>query len=231
MTRAVHPAALLLACSAAGLALAITGSLAALGVGAVVAGALALRAERRSIRDEAPLLLIALVVFAAHTLFSGTPPREAAGPAAAIALRLLALLYLLRWAARTFLAPAARWALSLDLPTRPRWLLQTLESARHALCLTPRAVREAEQQHIALSARGLRPGVGARGRARYLAAWVLPFLGTMLRLGESYEEALLARGYVLGARRRSGQVLAWGVPEVLVIAAGAVLAAAIVRGI
>jgi energy-coupling factor transporter transmembrane protein EcfT len=230
-TRAVHPAALLLACSAAGLGLALTGSIPALAAAALVTGSLALQVERRPFRAELPLLGLALIVFAAHALLSGAPLGRAAAPAARIALRLLALLYLLRWAARSFLSGAARWALSLPLPRRPRWLLEALESARHALTLTPRAVQEAEQQYIALRARGLRPGAGAMGRSRYLAAWVLPFLGTMLRLGESYEEALLVRGYVLGAPRRSGQALAWGLREAAVLALGALVAAALLRGI
>jgi len=229
--RAVHPAALLLACLAAGLAIALTGSMPALAVAAVLFLTLTLRAERKPLAAETPLLVIALIVFAAHTLLSGAPMRQAIGPAGRIALRLLALLYLLRWAARTFLGGAARWALSLELPRRPRWLLHVLESGRHALTLTPRAIREAEHQHLALRARGLRSGKGLRGRARYLAAWVLPFLGTMLRLGESYEEALLARGYVLGGARRSGQVLVWGLPEVMVLALGALTAAALLRGV
>jgi energy-coupling factor transporter transmembrane protein EcfT len=230
-TRAIHPAALLLACSAAGLGIALTSSLFALAASAVITFALALRTERRPIQAEVPLLVLALIVFAAHTLLSAAPVPQAVGPAGAIALRLLALLYLLRYAARSFLGGAARWALSLPLPGRPRWLLQALESGRHALTLTPRAIREAEQQHMALRARGLHSGQGLGGRARYLAAWVLPFLGTMLRLGESYEEALLVRGYALGAPRRSGQVLAWGLPEVTVLILGALTAAALLRGV
>ena len=230
-TRAVHPAALLLACLAAGLGIALTVSTPALAVAAVLFLTLTLRAERKTLAAETPLLAIALIVFAAHTLLSGVPVRQALGPAATIALRLLALLYLLRWAARTFLGGAARWALSLRLPRRPRWLLHALESGRHALTLTPRAIQEAEHQHMAMRARGLRPGKGFGGRGRYLAAWVLPFLGTMLRLGESYEEALLARGYVLGAARRSGQVLAWGLPEIMVLVLGALTAAALLRGV
>lgn len=230
-TRAVHPAALLLACLAAGLGIALTGSWPALAVAAVLFLTLTLRAERRALTAETPLLVIALIVFAAHTLLSGVPVRQAIGPAAKIALRLLALLYLLRWAARTFLGSAARWALSLELPRRPRWLLHALESGRHALTLTPRAIREAEHQHMALRARGLRSSKGFGGRGRYLAAWVLPFLGTMLRLGESYEEALVARGYVLGAARKSGQVLAWGLPEAMVLVLGALTGVALLRGV
>jgi len=203
----------------------------ALAVAAVLFLTLTLRAERKTLAAETPLLAIALIVFAAHTLLSGVPIRQALGPAAKIALRLLALLYLLRWAARTFLGGAARWALSLGLPRRPRWLLHALESGRHALTLTPRAIQEAEHQHMAMRARGLRPGKGFGGRGRYLAAWILPFLGTMLRLGESYEEALLARGYVLGAARKSGLVLAWGLPEVMVLVLGALTAAALLRGV
>ena len=118
--RAVHPAALLLACLAAGLGIALTVSMPALALAAVLFLTLTLRAERKTLAAETPLLAIALIVFAAHTLLSGVPVRQALGPAAKIALRLLALLYLLRWAARTFLGGAARWALSLRLPRRPR---------------------------------------------------------------------------------------------------------------
>jgi hypothetical protein len=60
--------------------------------------------------------------------------------------------------------------------------------------------------------------------------WLLPFLGTMLRLGESYGDALAARGYALGARRRSGLRAAWGWREAGVIAVGAALTLWLLRG-
>lgn len=228
-SRPVHPAALLLACAAAGAGLALTSSIPYLALFAAGGCALALRAEGRPLQRELPLLLLAGIVFAAHTLFSGSPPIQAAVPAGRIALRLLALLYLLRWAARTFLGDAARWLAAMPAPRRPRFLLLAAESGRHALALTPRAIREAELQHVALRARGFRARGGARGRARYVAAWMLPFLGTMLRTGESYGEALEARGYVMGSPRRSGLSLRWGLPEVLVLAAGALALALLLR--
>ena len=229
-TRPIHPAALLVACTLVGLGLALGRSPLDLAIVAVLACGFALRAEGRSLRAELPLLMLALVVFLAHALLSGRPFAEASKPAALIALRLLALLYLLRWAARVFLGSAARWMLALPIPARPRALLLPVESARHALALTPMALREAEQQHMALRARGLKPGHGAAGRARYLAAWLLPFLGTMLRLGESYGDALTARGYTLGARRRTGLISAWGWRELSVIAVGAASALWLLRG-
>jgi energy-coupling factor transporter transmembrane protein EcfT len=228
--RPLHPAALLLACALVGVGLALGRSALDLAVCSVLGAGFALRVEGRSLRSEVPLLTLALVVFLAHALLSGRPTPEAAKGAALIALRLLALLYLLRWAARAFLGSAARWLLALPIPTRPRALFLPVESARHALALTPIALREAEQQHQALRARGLRPGRGAAGRARYLAAWFLPFLGTMLRLGESYADALAARGYALGARRRSGLRVTWGWPEMGTIAGGAASAAWLLRG-
>ncbi|HKW50753.1 MAG TPA: hypothetical protein VJQ53_03380 [Candidatus Eisenbacteria bacterium] len=229
--RLLHPAALLLACALLGVGLALGRSAIDLAVFSVLGAGFALRAEGRSIRSELPLLTLALIVFLAHTLLSGRPTLEAARAAALIALRLLALLYLLRWAARTFLGRAARWLLAFPIPPRPRLLLLPVESARHALALTPIALREAEQQHQALRARGFRPGHGAAGRARYLAAWLLPFLGTMLRVGESYGDALLARGYRLGARRRSGLRATWSWAEMGAIAGGAASAAWLLRGL
>ena len=228
--RPLHPAALLLACALVGIGLALGRSPLDLAIVSALGAAFALRAEGRSVRSELPLLTLALVVFLAHALLSGHPFAEALKPAALIALRLLALLYLLRWAARAFLGSAARWILALPIPARPRALLLPVESARHALALTPMALREAELQHQALRARGLKPGHGAAGRARYLAAWLLPFLGTMLRLGESYGDALAARGYALGMRRRSGLRSTWGWPEMGVLAAGAASAAWLLRG-
>ena len=230
-SRPIHPAALLLACAAVGTGLALTTSLPILAVAAVLGCVVALRVEGKSFRHELPLLALAAIVFAAHTLFSGKPVLEAAPPAGLIALRLLALLYLLRWAARAFLGDAARWLASMPVPARPRFLLLAAESGRHALALTPRAIREAELQHVALRARGFRAGTGLRGRARYVAAWMLPFLGTMLRTGESYGEALEARGYVLGRARRSGLALRWGLLEVLVLATGGLILALLLRGL
>jgi hypothetical protein len=63
-----------------------------------------------------------------------------------------------------------------------------------------------------------------------LLAWFLPFLGTMLRLSDAYADALLARGYVLGARRRSGLRVRWGAAEVAVIVGSAGLTAWLLRG-
>lgn len=228
--RPLHPAALLLACALVGVGLALGRSALDLAVCSALGAGFALRVEGRSLRSELPLLTLALIVFLAHALLSGRPTPEAAEGAALIALRLLALLYLLRWAARAFLGSAARWLLALPIPARPRALLLPIESARHALALTPIALREAEQQHQALRARGLRPGRGAAGRARYLAAWFLPFLGTMLRVGDSYADALAARGYALGARRRSGLRVLWGWPEMGTVAGGAASAAWLLRG-
>ena len=229
LSRPIHPAALLLACLAVGTGLALTSSLPVLALFATVGCAVALRAEGKSFRNEIPLLGLAGIVFAAHTLFSGRPLLEAALPAGRIALRLLALLYLLRWAARTFLGTAARWLASMPVPKHPRFLVLAAESGRHALALTPRAIREAELQHVALRARGFRPGRGFGGRARYVAAWMLPFLGTMLRTGESYGEALEARGYVLGSARKSGLELRWGWSELVVLGSGALLLTLLLR--
>ena len=207
--RPLHPAALLLACALVGVGLALGRSSIDLAVFSVLGAGFALRAEGRTIRSELPLLTLALIVFLAHALLSGRPTLETAKAAALIALRLLAF----------------------PIPPRPRLLLLPVESARHALALTPIALREAEQQHQALRARGLRPGHGAAGRARYLAAWLLPFLGTMLRVGESYGDALHARGYRLGARRRSGLRATWGWAEMGAIAGGAASAAWLLRGV
>lgn len=230
-TPPLHPAALLFASVLVGVGLALGRSAVDLAVVAAVAAAFALRAEGRTLRAEAPLLSLAFIVFAAHTIFSGTPISKAVYPAAMIALRLLALLYLLRWAARAFLGDAARWLLSFPVPARPRILLLLAESARHTLALTPLALREAELQHMALRARGLRPGMSLTARARYLAAWLLPFLGTMLRLGMSYGDAVAARGYLLGRRRRSGLQLSWRWHEAATVVGGAASAAWLLRGI
>jgi energy-coupling factor transporter transmembrane protein EcfT len=223
--RPVHPAALLLSCSLVGLALSWTQSPFWLGLSAAAGAALALRVEGRPLKAEGSLLALTLVVFAAHLFLSGRPPREALVPASLIALRLLALLYLMRWSARAFLPRAARWLFTRPVPRRPRILALLFESGRITLALLPLALREAEQQHLALRARGFRPGPGAPGRARYLTAWILPFLGTMLRVGESYGDALLARGAILGARRTTGLAFGWGAREAAAIAGGAAAAA------
>jgi energy-coupling factor transporter transmembrane protein EcfT len=200
---------------------------------AVLGAFAALRVERRPVRTERVVWGLAAAVFLAHALFSmasGERPVDAMGPAAQIALRLLALLYLLRWASRTLLERAARWLLGLRVPTRARWIALPIESARHALALVPLAVREAEFQHDALRARGIAPAGGLRGRARYVAAWLLPFLSTMLRLGECYADALAARGYRMGAPRRVLRP-GWGWPDAAAIAGGAATAAWLLRGV
>jgi energy-coupling factor transporter transmembrane protein EcfT len=228
--RSIHPAALLLSCTFVGLGLSLARSPIDLAVAGILCGALAIRAEGRTVRSELPLWLLALVVFLAHWLLSGRPFPAGALPAALIALRLLALLYLLRWAARAFLGNAARWLLAFPIPHRPKALLLALESGRHAVALTPLAIREAGRQHEALLARGVSPPAGAAGRARYIAAWLLPYLGTMLRLGECYGEALAARGYIMGGRRSSGRRWSWGWSESAAVAGGAALAVWLLRG-
>ena len=229
-TRPLHPAALLLVLGILGAGLALGRHWAPLGIAALVLGILALRAEGRALRAELPILMLALVVFLAHVLFAGPAWRSTLPKAAEIACRLLALLYLIRWAARTFLGRAARWLMGLRPPRRPRAALLLLESARLTAALLPLALREGEQHVLALRARGIRPGRGASGRGRYLLAWLLPFLGTMLRIGDAYADALLARGYVLGRERRVGLRLRWGVAELLALAAGGA-AAFSVRGV
>jgi energy-coupling factor transporter transmembrane protein EcfT len=219
----LHPAALLLSTVALGAGLALAHHWIPLALAAVSLGALALRAEGRAPKGEAPLLGLAGVVFLAHTAAAGGAWRSALAPASLVALRLLALLYLLRWAARAFLGRAARWLLGLTPPRRPRVLTTLLESARLTMSLLPLAMREAEQHALALRARGLSPGRGLAGRARYLAAWFLPFLGTMLRAGDAFTDALLARGYALGAVRQSGLAVVFRVPDGAVVAAAALV--------
>lgn len=228
--RAVHPAALLLALFVLGAGLTMTRSWINLAAASVLLGFAALRVEERPLRGEFTLAGLALVVFAAHVLFAGNAWRAMLAPAALIAFRLLALLYLLRWAARAFLGRSARWLMGLTPPPRPRAALLLFESGRLAAALLPLALREGEQHALALRARGLRPGRGAQGRARYLIAWFLPFLGTMLRLSDAYADALLARGYVLGAPRRSGLRARWGATELVTIMGSAGLTAWLLRG-
>ncbi|MBI4364861.1 MAG: hypothetical protein HY568_05465 [Candidatus Latescibacteria bacterium] len=212
-TRTLHPASSLLMLALLGAGLALGRSWPDLAVAAAVLGFAALRAERRTLRGEAPLLGLALVVFLAHVIGAGRGYRAALTPSAVIALRLLALLYLLRWAARETLGRSARWLLSMRPPQRPRFVTLVVESGRLTAALLPLAAREAEQHVFALRARGIRAGRGIAGRARYLLAWFLPFLGTMLRIGEAYADALIARGYVPGRPRRTGLRLAWGLGD------------------
>jgi energy-coupling factor transporter transmembrane protein EcfT len=225
----VHPGASLLGCAALGLGLSLTQDPVWLAVGAALLLIAALRVERRPPRAEIPLLLLALVVFAAHLLLAGRPPREALLPSGLIALRLLALVYLTRWMARAVLPRAARWLFGRGGLTRPRPLALLVESGRMTLALLPLAISEAERQHLALRARAIRPGRGLEGRARYLAAWLLPYLGTMLRVGDAYGEALHARGYALGAPRRGASSFRWGAVEVAFILLPAAAAAWLLR--
>jgi len=222
-TRALHPLAWLLSLGLLASGVAMTRSWIDLAAAAVLLALAALRAEGRRARDEVPLLILALIVFLAHVAAAGKGYRAAIVPAAVIACRLLALLYLLRWAARVALGPIARWLMGLKPPRRPRFLLLLAESARLTAGLLPVALREAEQHVTALRGRGIRPGRGIRGISRYLLAWFLPFLGTMLRVGDAYADALTARGYVLGKARRTGLTLSWGLREwgAIVVSAGA----------
>ncbi len=228
---ALHPAALLLSAAVVAAGLAVTRSWPSLALATLLLAALTLRAERRSLRSEIPTLAIAAVVFLAHTFLAGGSWRSAAAPAAAIALRLLALLYLLRWSARAFLGRAARWMLGLAPPRRPRIAAALLDSGRLTVSLLPLALREAEQHAVALRARGLKPGRRLTGRVRYLIAWFLPFLGTMLRASDAFADALLARGYALGAARRSGLAVAWGAAEWAALGSAAILAWGIAHGV
>ncbi|MGE5175334.1 MAG: hypothetical protein ACM3JJ_03085 [Hyphomicrobiales bacterium] len=223
--RPLHPAALLVACLFLGAGVSLARAPLWIALFTLGAMTLALRAEGRPLRGEAPLVGLAAIVFAAHLLLGGRPPAEAAPASAAIALRLLGLVYLTRWAARGFLPRTARWLFARRGPRGPRWLVRAFESARLTVALLPTAFREAEQQHLAVRARALRAGGGAGPRARYLAAWLLPFLGTMLRVGDAYGDALFARGYAAGAPRRSGLALSWGAAEAGVLLASAAAAA------
>lgn len=211
--RPLHPGATLVVCAALGVGFSLTRAPALLAAAAALLLIAALRVERRLLRAEIPFLLLALVLFAAHLLLAGRPPREALLPSGMIALRLLALVYLTRWAARAVLPLAARWLFGRGGLSRPRPLALLVESGRMTLALLPLALSEAERQHAALRARAIRPGRGLGGRARYLAAWLLPYLGTMLRVGDAYGEALHARGYALGAPRRGATSFHWGAAE------------------
>ncbi len=229
-TRGLHPLAWLISLALLVCGVAMTRSWIDLALAVPILAVAALRAERRRAVEEAGLLGLALVVFLAHVGVAGRGFRQALAPAAVIAFRLLALLYLLRWTARVALGPIARWLMGLKPPTRPRFLLLLAESARLTAGLLPLALREAEQHATALRARGIRPGGGLRGLARYLLAWFLPFLGTMLRIGDAYADALTVRGYVPGRARRSGLVLSWGPREWGAIAGSAGAAAWFLHG-
>lgn len=226
--RPLHPAAALVFCGAAGLGLSFVRSPVLLATAALILLGASLWAEGKRLRGEVPFLLLALIVFAAHLLLGGRPPKEALPAAGAIALRLLALVYLMRWAARMVLPGAARWLFGRSGPRRPRPFAILFESGRMTVALLPLALSEAERQHLALQARAIRPGRGLSGRARYLAAWLLPYLGTMLRVGDAYGEALHARGYAIGARRASASV-PWGLRETAVTLASLLAAVWMIR--
>ena len=97
--------------------------------------------------------------------------------------------------------------------------------------MLPLAAREAESQTAALRARGIAPGRGFGGRSRFTAAWLLPFLGTMLRLGDALADALHARGYVAGARRTGLPSEAWIAADLGLVLAGILLAEVLIRGV
>ncbi|HEY6100260.1 MAG TPA: hypothetical protein VIW03_12565 [Anaeromyxobacter sp.] len=224
-----HPAGLLAfaALMAAGISLARAPF--ALAAAAAALAAMSLRVEGKRWRGELPLLGLAAILFAAHAILARFDP-AATRVAVLLALRLLALVYLTRWAARAFLPAAARWMLGLRLPSHPRALALGVESARLSAAILPLAAREAEAQTAALRARGIRPGRGVGGRARFTAAWLLPFLGTMLRVGDAYADALHARGYVPGARRQWAERPAWRAIDGAAVAAGALLAGILIYG-
>jgi len=228
-TRALHPLAWLVSLTLIASALAMTRSWIDLAAAAGLLALAALRAESRPARNEIPIVGLALIVFLAHVVAAGANFRAALAPAAVIACRLLALLYLLRWAARSALGRIARWLMGMKPPVKPRFVLLLAESARLTAALLPLALREAEQHVSALRGRGIRPGRGLRGLARFLLAWFLPFLGTMLRIGDAYADALTVRGYVPGRARRTGLTLAWGLREWGAIAGSAGAAAWFLR--
>ena len=225
-----HPVALLLFTLLAAAGITLAGAPIVLAATVVGFAALALRAEGRPVREEVPLAGLAGVLFLAHALLARFQP-DAVGVAALLALRLLALIYLTRWAARSFLSGAARWMLGLPLPPRPRALRLAAESGRLAAAVLPLAAREAESQTLALRARGIWAAGGVAGRARFVAAWLLPFLGTMLRVGDALADALHARGYVAGAPRAAASPPRWAVRDAAVVIVGALVAGALIRGV
>ena len=228
--RALHPLAWILSLVLLAAGLVMTRSWIALALGFAILLVAALRAERKTLAGEAPLLGLAVIVFLAHVLSAWSGWRGAIAGAAVVAFRLLALLYLLRWVARVALGPIARWLMGHKPPSRPRVLLLLLESARLTAGILPLALREAEQHVAALRGRGIRPGRGLRGIARYLIAWFLPFLGTMLRVGDTYADALMVRGYVPGRARSAGLSPRWGWPEWGALAGSASTCFSLVRG-
>jgi energy-coupling factor transporter transmembrane protein EcfT len=230
VTRPRHPAAFLVFALIAGAGIALARGPIVLAATAFLFAYLALRIEGRRPRLEAPFLGLALILFLAHALLGRFAP-EATRAALLLAFRLLALVYLTRWAVRSFLPAAARWLLGLPIPSRPRALALTFESARIAASMLPLAAREAEAQTLALRARGIGPGHGFGGRARFLATWILPFLGTMLRLGDALADALHARGYVPATRRRSLPIGRWIAADSGLVLVGFCLAGVLVRGV
>jgi energy-coupling factor transporter transmembrane protein EcfT len=225
-----HPAALLTFTLLVSVGIALANAPLALTLLVVAFAALALRAEGKRPRGEVPFLALAAVLFLAHAALGRFHPAPTAG-ALLLALRLLGLVYVTRWAARSFLPGAAHWLLQWPLPPRPRALALAAESARFAAVLLPMAAREAEGQTTALRARGVRAARGWGGRARFAAAWLLPFLGSMLRVGDAMSDALQARGYRAGARRRGLETPAWGAVDVGLLLLGAALAGVLVRGV
>jgi energy-coupling factor transporter transmembrane protein EcfT len=225
-----HPAALLAFTLAAAAGITFARAPVVLAHTALAVAAGARPADGRPWRGELGFLGLATVLFAAHALLARFEP-VAVRAAVLLALRLLALVYLTRWAVRTYLPGAARWLLALRLPARPRALALAAESARLSAALLPIAAREAEAQTLALRARGIRPRGGVRGRARFVAAWLLPFLGTMIRVGDSLADALHARGYVAGAPRRGAAVASWSPLDATLVIGGLALAGVLLRGV
>ena len=224
-----HPAALLAFALAAGVGISFARAPILLALTAVAFATLALRAEGKRPRAELPFLGLAAILFLAHAILARFEP-HATLAAALLALRLLALVYLTRWAVKTFLPGAAQWLLEQPIPTRPRPLGLAIESARLSAALLPLAAREAEAQTLALRARGIRAGAGITGRARFTAAWLLPFLGTMLRVGDSLADALHARGYTPGKRRAGLARAPWAWADAGVILLGIAIAGVLFRG-
>ena len=224
-----HPAALLAFALAAGAGISFARAPILLALTAIAFAALALRAEGKRPRAELPFLGLAVILFLAHAILARFQP-QATIAATLLALRLLALVYLTRWAVKTFLPGAAQWLLEQPIPTRPRPLALAVESARLSTALLPLAAKEAEAQTLALKARGIRTGRGLLGRARFTAAWILPFLGTMLRVGDALADALHARGYTPGKRRAGLARAPWALADAGVIVLGFAIAGALYRG-
>ena len=229
-TRPRHPAAFLAFAFLLGGGIALARGPIALAATALAVAYLALKVEGKRPRNEAPFLGLALILFLAHAILARFEAGATRG-AILLALRLLALVYLTRWSARSFLPGAAQWLLTLPIPSRPRPLVLAFESARMSTAMLPLAAREAEFQTLALRARGIRPGRGFGGRARFTAAWLLPFLGTMLRLGDALADALHARGYVPATRRTALPRERWAAADTILVLIGAVAAGVLIRGV